>query len=58
MTSDSEEIRFSDDYYSWVPDGSYEAKCKDYSKPINYKGTRKVFLTFELLNEHYAGTGE
>jgi len=56
MASDIEEIKFSGDYYSWVPDGLYKARCKDYSKPINYKGTKKVFLTFELLDEHYSGT--
>ena len=56
MTSDSEDIRFSGDYPSWVPDGTYEARCKDYSDPRPYRGTQKVFLTFELLNEPWAGT--
>ncbi len=54
MASDSEKIRFSS-HPLWIPDGEYQAKCKDYSKPINYRGTRKIFLTFVLLNEPYAG---
>ena len=49
------EIRFSDDYPSYVPDGNYEAKCIDYSEPYFFMGTKKITLTFELLNPPYQG---
>jgi len=52
-----DEIRYYDgDYYSWVPDGEYLAICADYSGPVRYMGSRKLFLNFELLTEPYKGT--
>ena len=55
MTSGEDEIRFSEPY-EWVPDGEFDAECIDYSRPMPFRGTRKVYLTFKLLNEPYAGT--
>lgn len=56
MVSDPEEIRLAGNYYKWVPDGRYKARCTGYSKLIPFKGTQKIFLTFELLDEPEAGT--
>ena len=53
---EEDEITLATDYPPWVPDGEYKAACKDYSKLVPYKGTRKIFLIFELLSEPWAGT--
>ena len=55
MREQEKELEFSEPY-SHIPDGVYEAKCIDYSKPIPFRGTRKIFLTFEILTEPYQGT--
>jgi hypothetical protein len=47
-----EEIRFHDqDYYEWLPDGQYSARCVEVSGPVRFKGTRKLFLHFSILTE-------
>jgi hypothetical protein len=52
----NEEIRFFDGtYYEYVPEGEYRARCIDYSEPIPYHGTRKLFLNFELLTQPWTG---
>jgi hypothetical protein len=53
---DDEEIKFACDYPEWIPDGQYRAICTRYSNLTSYKGTRKIFLNFELLSDHYRGT--
>lgn len=53
----NDEIRFYDgNYYEWVPDGEYWARCYDYHGPVPYRGTRKLFLKFELLVQPWTGT--
>ena len=40
----------SDDYKPLIPNGTYEAQCIKYDSKFVLRKTRKVFLTFKILN--------
>lgn len=55
MADEKDDIIFKEPF-AWVPDGEHTAKCTRYTDPIPFRGTRKVFLYFELVKGPFVGT--
>lgn len=52
---ENDEIMLDGDLYQYIPDGEYEAVCTGFNGPVPYRGTRKLYLNFEITSEHYQG---